>query len=183
MRTRTVLSMSAIVSALVLVTSGTAFAADPPGSGNPVVTHPVVPSVDFPAGDVCSFAAHVAYPDSTLTETVWYDSQGLPLHGIQTGRGHLQITNEDTGRTMEWNTVTDTRLTYPTHSSTDIVLSGHSGMAAMQPTDLPVSARHHWYLTSHGYISVELSRTATASQQQLLALRQPYQDLCVALAD
>ncbi|WP_433663141.1 hypothetical protein ACQPW1_14000 [Nocardia sp. CA-128927] len=168
MRTRTTLSLAAIVA--VLGTVGGAPANAEPGV--PVVTHPQQQPYEYQAGDVCAFPAHVEFPVSDLTQSTWYDDQGRPLFGTETGALVLRATNLDTGRTVERDISGDGTLVFPTRDPGDFVLSGRDWSAGMHGTDSPASAQHHWYI-ARGFMSVRVTSKDGQTSRQLLALVGP----------
>lgn len=177
MRSRITLSLAAI--AAVLGAAGGPANAEP---GVPVVTHPQQQPYDYPAGEVCAFPAHVEFPVSDLTQSIWSDEQGRPLFGTETGALVLRATNLDTGRTVERDISGDGSLIYPTRDPSDFILSGRDWAAGMHGTDLPAAAQHHWYI-SRGFMSVRVTSKNGQTVRRQLALVGPYEDLCVALSN
>ncbi|WP_067998824.1 hypothetical protein [Nocardia pseudobrasiliensis] len=178
MRGRITLSLIAIGAAIGALTVAPAQAA--PVSGW-VETHPDSKPFDYPAGEVCAFPAHVEFPVSELTQRVWYDPQGRPVYGTETGKLVLRATNVTTGGSVERDVSGDGSLLYPTMNADDYVLSGRDWAAGMHGGDQPAAARQHWFI-ARGFMSVRVTTAGGHTTRQLLALTGDYEDLCVTLA-
>jgi hypothetical protein len=58
------------------------------------------PPIDYPAGDVCSFPVHAAFPVNRVVAYTYTDASGRAVAQYFTGALIGQITRTDTGRTI-----------------------------------------------------------------------------------
>ncbi|WP_327290095.1 hypothetical protein [Streptomyces sp. NBC_01198] len=150
--------------------------ADVSGLVGPLVTHPAQEPVDYPAGEVCAFAAHADFPVSDLTTRTWTDAAGTPVFAIESGPLVMKVTNLATGKSVERDISGSGVVTYPDPDS--FVLSGNDWSAGFHTGDHP----HNRWIVASTYMSVKISTVAGTTSRRLLVLAGPYEDLCATLA-
>ncbi|MFC0599356.1 hypothetical protein [Streptomyces palmae] len=179
------LAGGAMLAALLSGGTATARPADSTDSGlpartdglqGPVVTHPASSTYEYPAGEVCPFAARAEFPVSDLTLKTWTDRDGDPVFAVESGALVLRATNLETGRSVERDASGTGTLVYSDPST--YVLSGNDWVAGFHTGDSP---EHRWIVASD-FMSVRISTTSGHTTRQLLGLRGAYEDLCETLA-
>jgi hypothetical protein len=150
------------------------------GLHGPVVTHPQQKPVDYPAGEVCSFAAHADFPVADLTLRTWYDDERRPVFGVESGALVMRVTNLDTGRTVTRDLSGTGTLTYPGSDPDSHILGGGDWGVGLHTSDRPV---HNKWLISRGHMSVQITTEGGETKRRLLSLLGPYENLCETLAE
>ncbi|MCH6160006.1 hypothetical protein [Streptomyces marispadix] len=150
------------------------------GLHGPVVTHPQQKPVDYPAGEVCPFAAHAEFPVADLTLRTWYDDERNPVFGVESGPLVMRVTNLDTGRTVTRDLSGTGTLTYPGGDPDSHILGGGDWGVGLHTSDRPV---HNKWLISHGHMSVQITTEDGTTKRRLLSLIGPYENLCETLGE
>jgi hypothetical protein len=150
----------------------------PDGVHGPVVTHPVQEPVDYPAGEVCPFAAHADFPVNDLTLRTWYDDAGNPVFATESGPLVMDVTNLATGRSLTRDISGSGTITYLDADS--YILSGGDWGVGFHTADRPV---HNRWIISRGSMSVQITTEDGTTTRRLLDLRGPYEDLCETLGE
>jgi hypothetical protein len=150
------------------------------GLHGPVVTHPQQKPVDYPAGEVCPFAAHADFPVADLTLRTWYDDERRPVFGVESGALVMRVTNLDTGRTVTRDLSGTGTLTYPGSDPDSHILGGGDWGVGLHTSDRPV---HNKWLISRGHMSVQITTEGGETKRRLLSLLGPYENLCETLAE
>lgn len=148
----------------------------PGGLHGPVVTHPVQQPVDYPAGEVCPFAAHAEFPVNDLTMRTWYDDEGRPVFATESGPLVMDVTNLATGRSVTRDISGSGAVTYLDDGSH--ILSGGDWGVGFHTADRPV---HNKWIISRGSMSVRIGEEDGKTTRTLLDLRGPYENLCETL--
>lgn len=148
----------------------------PGGVHGPVVTHPKQPPVDYPAGEVCEFAAHADFPVDDLTLSTWYDDGGRPVFATASGPLVMDVANLANGRTVRRDISGSGTMTYLDDGSH--ITSGSDWGVGFHTPDRPV---HNRWIISRGWMSVQISEENGTTSRRLLELRGEYEDLCETL--
>ncbi|RAJ58290.1 hypothetical protein K378_05170 [Streptomyces sp. Amel2xB2] len=148
----------------------------PTGVHGPVVTHPVQPPVDYPAGEVCAFASHADFPVDDMTVRTWNDEEDRPVFATASGPLVMVVTNLADGRTVTRDISGSGTMTYLDDGSR--ILSGGDWGAGFHTADRPV---HNKWIVSRGSMSVQISEKDGTTSRRLLDLQGPYEDLCETL--
>ncbi|KUJ64558.1 hypothetical protein ACZ90_58500 [Streptomyces albus subsp. albus] len=147
-----------------------------PAVHGPVVTHPSSAPYEYPAGEVCPFAARAEFPVSDLTLRTWTDRDGKPVFAVESGALVLRATNLETGRTVERDVSGTATIDYSDPSG--FVMSGNDWATGFHTGDNPA---HRW-IVAHDYMSVRISTESGHTTKRLLALYGAYEDLCATLS-
>jgi hypothetical protein len=150
------------------------------GWHGPEVTHPKQPEVNYARGEVCPFPTHAEFPVVEMVQKTWTNDNGDPVYAIISGPLIMEVTNEDTGKTVRRDLSGTGTLSYPEPGNTGThVLSGGDWGVGLHTDDRPV---HNKWLVSRGFMSVRITESGGVSRRELLALEGPYEDLCKTLA-
>lgn len=107
----------------------------------------------------------------------WNDKAGNPVFSLESGPLVMRVTNLATGESVVRDISGSGTVVYPDANS--FILSGGDWSASFHTNDRP--AHNRWIIT-RGFMSVKVSTVDGVSSRQLLALRGPFEDLCMTLA-
>lgn len=146
------------------------------GSVTPVVTHPMPGPVDVPAGAVCAFGVHVAFPSVNLTRYTWNDSTGRAVFAIETGTMVATFTNTSTGLAVQRDLSGTGYYAYPDASTT--ILSGTRIAVFNGAGDSPAN---ELLFANGGFMSVKAEVSGGVSTKTVLYKSSKVEDLCQTL--